>query len=267
LIAEGDVLVNGAPSTKGTRLQPGDRVAVKIFSAEKSSATPEPIPLEILHEDDSLIVVNKPVGLLVHPSNSEKSGTLTNGLSYHFWRSSGEAIRPGIVHRLDRNTSGVIVVAKTARAHRTLSKHFRERLVKKFYLALVSGRVEPPSGEIQAPIGCDPKTWPHWRVMDDGKPAQTRYQSRRRSAAHTLLELEPLTGRTHQLRIHCNLIGHPIVGDPIYASAVDPLTTKYQLKYHLLHASRLIFRHPATNREMDFEAPIPAAMREIIEML
>ncbi|HKX31828.1 MAG TPA: RluA family pseudouridine synthase [Blastocatellia bacterium] len=267
LIAEGDVSVNGTTSAKGARLQAGDRVAVKIFSAEKSSATPEPIPLEILYEDDSLIVVNKPVGLLVHPSNSEKSGTLTNGLAYHFWRTGGEAIRPGIVHRLDRNTSGVILVAKTPRAHRTLSKYFRDRRVRKFYLTLVSGRVEPPTGEIQAPIGCDPKTWPHWRVMDEGKPAQTRYQAIRRLAAHTLLELEPLTGRTHQLRIHCNLIGHPIVGDPIYASQADPLAATHQLKYHLLHASRLVFRHPATNQEMDVKAPIPAAMRQIIEML
>ncbi len=267
LIAEGDVFVNEEKSVKGARLNPGDKVSVKIYAAEKSSATPEPIPLDVLFEDEHLIVVNKPVGLLVHPSNSEKSGTLLNGLAYHFWQTGGAAIRPGLIHRLDRNTSGVIVIAKTPRAHRTLSKHFRERWVKKFYLALVSGRVERDSGEIDAPIGCDPKAWPHWRVMEDGKPAQTRYQVKRRFAAHTLLELEPLTGRTHQLRIHCNLIGHPVVGDPIYASAVDPITTKSNLKYHLLHASRLVFRHPANNQEMKFEAPMPRAMRELMEQI
>ena len=270
LIADGDVLLNGEKSFKGARLQAGDRISVKIFAAEKSSVTPEPIPLDILYEDDHLIVVNKPVGLLVHPSHNEKSGTLTNGLAYHFWQTCSAPVRLGLVHRLDRDTSGVMVVAKTIRAHRTLSKHFRERWVKKFYTALVSGKVEQDAGEISAPIGCDPRIWPHWRVTtidEGGKSAQTRYKVRRRFAAHTLLELEPLTGRTHQLRIHCKLIGHPIVGDSIYASIVDPITTKYKLKHHLLHASRLVFRHPANNQEMDFVAPMPQAMNELIEKL
>jgi 23S rRNA pseudouridine1911/1915/1917 synthase len=260
LIAEGDVLINGERSVKGVRLAEGDRVSVKIFAAEKSSTTPEPIPLDILYEDDHLIVINKPVGLLVHPSRSEKSGTLTNGLAYHFWQTTGAAIRPGLVHRLDRNTSGVIVIAKTPRAHRTLAKHFRERRVKKFYLALVCGTVEQDQGEIAAPIGYDPKVWPHWRVISDGRPAETHYRVKRRFNTHTLLELEPLTGRTHQLRIHCNMIGHPIIGDPIYSSQVDPLAAQHKLKHHLLHAFRLIFRHPATNAEMDFEAPMPQTM-------
>ena len=267
LIAEGDVLLNDERSLKGVRLQPGDRVSVKIFAAEKSSATPEPIPLDILYEDEHIIVVNKPVGLLAHPSNTEKSGTLTNALAYHFWRAAGSPIRPGLIHRLDRNTSGVMVIAKTPRAHRTLSKHFRERRVKKFYLALLSGRMEKDSGEVDAPIGSDPKVWPHWRVTPEGeggKPAQTLYRVKRRFKAHTLVELEPLTGRTHQLRIHCDMIGHPIVGDPIYASAVDPLATKRKLKHHLLHAARLVFRHPATGKEMNLEAALPQAMADLM---
>jgi len=275
LIAEGDVLVNGERSPKGVRLTEGDRVSVKIFAAEKSAATPEPIPLDILFEDESLIAVNKPVGLLVHPSASEKSGTLLNGLAYHFWQTAGQAIRPGLVHRLDRNTSGVIVLAKTARAHRTLSKHFRERWVKKFYLALVSGRVERDGGEIDAPIGCsaDRDVWPRWRVMDEkegGKTAKTKFRVVRRFAAHTLLELEPQTGRTHQIRIHCQLIGHPVVGDPIYKSApagIDPLAAARGIKHHLLHASRLIFRHPAGGKEMNIEAPMPQMMRELLSTL
>jgi len=272
LIAENDVLVNGETSLKGVRLANGDRVTVKIFAAEKSSSTPEQMPLDILFEDESLIVINKPVGLLVHPSASEKSGTLLNGLAYHFWQTSGEAIRPGLIHRLDRNTSGVIVLAKTARAHRTLSKHFRERWVKKFYLALVSGRVARDSGEIDAPIGSseDRNVWPRWRVMeekDGGKPAQTKYRVVRRFAAHTLLELEPLTGRTHQIRIHCHLIGHPVVGDPFYKSVVDPLAAERGIKHHVLHASRLFFRHPANNKEMSLEAAMPPMMRELIATL
>ncbi|HKQ92918.1 MAG TPA: RluA family pseudouridine synthase [Blastocatellia bacterium] len=270
LIAEGDVLLNDERSLKGVRLQPGDRVLVKIFAAEKSSATPEPIPLDILFEDEHIIAVNKPVGLLAHPSNTEKSGTLTNALAYHFWRAAGSPIRPGLIHRLDRNTSGVMVIAKTPRAHRTLSKHFRERRVKKFYLALLSGRMEKDSGEVDAPIGSDPKVWPHWRVTPEGeggKPAQTLYRVKRRFKAHTLVELEPLTGRTHQLRIHCNLIGHPIVGDPIYASTVDPLAAKHKLKQHLLHAARLVFRHPATGKEMNLEAALPQAMADLMSEL
>jgi 23S rRNA pseudouridine1911/1915/1917 synthase len=267
LILEGDVLLNNERSLKGVRLQPGDRVSVKIFAAEKSSTTPEPIPLDILFEDEHIIAVNKPAGLLAHPSNTEKSGALTNALAYHFWQTAGAPIRPGLVHRLDRNTSGVMVIAKTPRAHRTLSKHFRERWVKKFYLALISGSVEKDSGEIDAPIGSDPNVWPHWRVTPEsegGKPARTLYRVKRRFNAHTLLELEPLTGRTHQLRIHCNLIGHPIVGDPIYASTVDPLTAKYKLKYHLLHAARLVLRHPATGKEMSLEAPLPQSMADLM---
>ena len=270
LISEGDVLLNNEKSLKGVRLRPGDKVSVKIFSAEKSSATPEPIPLDILFEDDHIIAVNKPIGLLAHPSNTEKSGTLTNALAYHFWETSGEAIRPGIVHRLDRNTSGVMVIAKTPRAHRTLSKHFRERWVKKYYLGLVSGRVERDSGEINAPIGSDPKVWPHWRVIqvsEGGRPAQTLYRVKRRFKAHTLVELEPLTGRTHQLRIHCDLIGHPIVGDPIYAPTADQIAIIHKLKHHLLHAARLVFRHPATGKEMNLEAPMPQSMVDLIAQL
>jgi len=163
-----------------------------------------------------------------------------------------------------------MVIAKTPRAHRTLSKHFRERRVKKFYQALLSGRVERDSGEIDAPIGSDPRVWPHWRVMresEGGKPARTLYQVKRRFKAHTLLELEPLTGRTHQLRIHCDLIGHPIIGDPIYASTVDPLTTKLKLKHHLLHATRLVFRHPATGKEMNLEAHLPQEMVDLMAEL
>jgi 23S rRNA pseudouridine1911/1915/1917 synthase len=270
LIAEGDVLLNNERSLKGVRLQPGDKVVVKIFAAEKSSATPEAIPLDILFEDEHIIAVNKPVGLLTHPSNTEKSGALTNALAWHFWQTAGEPIRPGLVHRLDRNTSGVMVIAKTARAHRTLSKHFRERWVKKFYLALVSGRLEKDSGEIDAPIGSDPKVWPHWRIIPEsegGKSAKTIYRVKRRFKSHTLVELEPLTGRTHQLRIHCDLIGHPIVGDPIYASTVDPITATYNLKHHMLHAARLVFRHPATGREMNLEAPLPKALADLMSEL
>jgi 23S rRNA pseudouridine1911/1915/1917 synthase len=265
LITDGEVLVNGNRATKGFKPQKGDKITVGMFSADKSAATPENIPLEILFEDEHLIVVNKPVGLLTHPSHREKSGTLTNALAFHFWETSREPIRPGLVHRLDRNTSGVIVIAKTLKAHRTLSKHFRERKVRKLYLAIVSGVVEKNAGEIDAPIGCDPAQWPHWRVMDDGRNALTKYLVKRRFREHTLLELEPLTGRTHQLRIHCNLIAHPILGDPFYASKTDPHSAELKLKHHQLHAERLIFNHPATGKVLDLKAPMPESMLALIE--
>jgi len=270
LITEGDVLVNGTASLKGERLNRHDKVSVKLFAAEKSAATPEPIPLDILYEDADLIVVNKPVDLLVHPSNSEKSGTLLNRLAYYFWETLGEPVRPGLVLRLDRNTSGVIVIAKTPRAHRTLSKHFRERWVKKMYVALVSGVVKQDSGEIDAPIGSNPDKWPHWGVLpveQGGRTAHTRYRVKQRFARHTLLELEPLTGRTHQLRIHCQLLGHSIVGDPHYTDLIDPLVQQFRLKQHLLHAARLVFRHPAGGKELDMQAPLPPVMQQILAQL
>ena len=265
LIEEGDATVNDAASLKGYRLVTNDCVNVRLFAAEKSSATPENIPLDVLFEDDDLIVVNKPTGLLVHPSHSEKSGTLLNGLAYHFWQRQKAAVRPGLVHRLDRDTSGVIVIAKTPKAHRTLSKHFRERWVKKFYTALVSGVVKNDSGEIDAPIGSHETNWPRWGVMAveaGGRAAQTRYVVKQRFAAHTLLELEPLTGRTHQLRIHCQLIGHPIVGDTVYhGGEIDLLVKTHRLKHQLLHAAKLQFRHPATGQMMMIEAPLPAEFK------
>src|SRR5438128_1388863 len=158
-IAEGDALVNGVVAAKGMRLNPGDHVSLTIAASERSSATPEPIALAVLYEDADLIVVNKPAGLLVHPSRTEKSGTLTNALAYHFLQTSGAPIRPGLLHRLDRDTSGVMVIAKTDRAHRIIAKAFRQRRVAKCYLALVNGVVVNNEGEIDAPIGRDAEAW------------------------------------------------------------------------------------------------------------
>ena len=185
---------------------------LKSSPPKKSSATPEQIPLDILFEDEHIIAVNKPAGLLAHPSNTEKSGALTNALAYHFWQTAGAPIRPGLVHRLDLQHFGSDGHRQDAARAPHALETFRERRVQKFYLALLSGRMEKDSGEVDAPIGSDPKVWPHWRVTPEGeggKSAQTRYRVKRRFKAHTLVELEPLTGRTHQLRIHCDLIGHP----------------------------------------------------------
>lgn len=267
MIAEGEVLVNGAQGLKGARLASGDLVRISQTDQLPTSSTPEPIPLEILYEDDVLIAVNKPAGLLTHPSHREKSGTLTNALSYHFLQTAGHLIRPGLVHRLDRDTSGVIVIAKTERAHRTLSKAFRERWVRKSYLAIVTGCVADEAGEIKAPIGFDPSTWPRWRVMDDGRAAETRYRVMRRFANHTLIELEPLTGRTHQIRIHCALIGHPLFGDQLYGRRRDEVASRLAIRHHLLHAHKLALRHPATREDLELRAPMPSKWIELIAAL
>jgi 23S rRNA pseudouridine1911/1915/1917 synthase len=264
LISSGEVLINGERTAKGTRLQLGDQIVVSDTNDLPTSATPEPIPIDILYEDDEVIGVNKPSGLLTHPSNREKSGTLTNALAHHFLQSAGRHIRAGLIHRLDRDTSGVIVIAKTPRAHRIISKAFRERRVSKTYLAFVCGKVLPDAGEIEAPIGCDPDAWPHWRIMEGGRPAFTRYRVRRRFPAYTLLELEPQTGRTHQIRIHCTSIGHPLFGDQIYGRRDDEEAKRLGVKHHLLHAQRLIFRHPSYDREVDLQAPLPPQILEMI---
>ncbi|HZN11230.1 MAG TPA: RluA family pseudouridine synthase [Blastocatellia bacterium] len=266
-VEAGDARVNGEASAQGARLQSGDRVSLVIAAGDRTATTPEPIALEILYEDSDLIVINKPAGLLAHPSRTEKSGTLTNALAYHFMATSPAPVRPGLVHRLDRDTSGAIAVAKTPRAHRILAKAFRQRRVEKRYLALVVGRVSPDAGEVSAPIGRDAASWPRWQVTPDGRPAQTRFAVRLRFAAHTLLGLEPLTGRTHQLRIHCAALGHPVVGDRVYGATDDALARALGLTHHLLHARELSFRHPGTGAELSFTAPLPPAVQRSLELL
>jgi 23S rRNA pseudouridine1911/1915/1917 synthase len=247
--------------------------------------TPERAPLEIVHEDEQIVVVVKPAGQLMHPTRGVKRGTLANALAYHlnrFWiedfgmridesdavfnrqpevqdarsenpqsefRNPKSFIRPGLVHRLDRDTSGLLVVAKTRAALSRLSQHFQRRLVEKRYAAVVAGRVEQEELTINAPIGRDDDARPQWRVEESGKCAETRLRVVERRAARTLVELEPVTGRTNQLRIHCAHAGHAIVGDRFYSG--EPHTRL------CLHASRLAFRHPATNVWTEFRSHVP----------
>ena len=267
MISERTVLVNGAGALPGLKLVSGDKVSITSSLLPESAATPEQMPLDIIYEDSEIIVVNKPSGLLVHPSNKVKTGTLTNALAYHFLVSGQRGARTGLVHRLDGITSGVIVVAKNARAHRFLSNAFRERLVSKTYITLVRGRVEAEAGAIMAPIGYEAGTWPRWKVIDTGRAAETRYIVKQRFDDYTLLELEPLTGRTHQIRIHCAFIGHPVVGDPFYGRIADDCRRPDGLKHHLLHAMRLEFTHPATRARMSFQAPIPETFVRLIATL
>jgi 23S rRNA pseudouridine1911/1915/1917 synthase len=265
MIASGEIVVNGQSALKGRRLAAGDRISLLTSLIEASSATPQQMPLDILYEDEDVIALNKPVGLLTHPSNSEPSGALTNGLAFHFLATTGHPNRAGLVHRLDRNTSGVILVAKNLGAQRILSRAFRDRRVRKSYTALTSGVIESDSGEIIAPIGSDPETWPHWQVLESGREAVTRYDVIRRFESHSLVEFTPQTGRTHQLRIHSAMIGHPIVGDLIYGNRNDVAIERFELSHHLLHAHRLCITHPTTGSEIEFEAALPPLWQRVIE--
>lgn len=276
LLARGECEVNGAEARAGLRLRAGDAVELGGADEVLNSMTPERAPLEVLHEDEHVVVVVKPSGQLVHPTRGVKRGTLANALAYHLnrFRIEGESptlregvtlssddalphgrdsasfVRPGLVHRLDRDTSGLLVVAKTQAALSRLSQHFQRRLVEKRYAAVVAGRVEQDELTVEAPVGRDEDARPQWRVMESGKHAETRLRVLDRTARRTLVELEPVTGRTNQLRIHCAHIGHAIVGDTIYSGEPHARLC--------LHASRLAFRHPSTNEWVEFHSPAPA---------
>jgi len=242
--------VNGRFENIGYKIRRNDFVEIEIDPTRGTAMQPEEIPLEITYEDTDLIVVNKPSGMLVHPTHRDKNGTLLNGLTHHLNRNrNGSAvIRPGLVHRLDKETSGLMVVAKSVRVHRVLADHFKRKLVEKRYIALVEGLLKENEGFIEAPIGryADLKLW---NVKDDGKHASTKFWVRDRYADTTLIEMEPVTGRTNQLRIHCTSIGHPIVGDiQRNGPAFDRLC---------LHAWKLSFRHPNGGEQLNFETLIP----------
>lgn len=252
LVGRGECSVNGAAAPSGRKLAEGDAVEVAPFEEAPNAMTPEPLPLEVVHEDEHLVVVVKPAGMLAHPTRGVKRGTLANALSHHLnrGRAEGEWVRPGLVHRLDRATSGLMVVAKTRGALARLSEHFHRRLVGKRYLAVLEGTVEEDALVIDAPIGRVAESSPAWGVTGEGKQAETRLRVVERRNGRTLVELEPVTGRTNQLRVHCAHAGHAVVGDPWYA--------RKPYARLCLHAARLAFRHPSTNEPLEFFSPAPS---------
>lgn len=296
LLNQGACQVNERKAHAGQQVASGDVVEIVLDERAPGAMTPEPLPLEIIYEDEHLLVVVKPAGMLVHPTRGVKSGTLSNALAYHLNRelieeSSADAfesigrapgfepdfsdsqsrslslkfdesnvravVRPGIVHRLDRATSGLMVIAKQQRALSILTRHFHHRLVEKRYLALLQGCVEADERIIIAPIGRDALVQPHWRIMEGGKHAETRLRVLERRRRLTLCELEPVTGRTNQLRIHCAHVGHPVIGDEWYgAQSVGGRLC--------LHASRLCFHHPAGGEWMEFAAPLPDEIAAVL---
>jgi 23S rRNA pseudouridine1911/1915/1917 synthase len=265
LIADGFVDVNGHAAKKaGQMLESGFDVTVRIPPAAPTDLVAEDIPLDILFENDDLIVVNKPAGMVVHPAAGHASGTLVNavlGYDPELEGIGGEE-RPGVVHRLDKETSGLILLAKNERAHRWLQDQFRLRKVHKTYLALVDGKPPTPSGRVEAHIGRDPSHRKRMAIVSEsrGREAISEYKTVESFKDHTLLEFHPLTGRTHQIRLHCAFLGCPIVGDKIYGKKHSSI----ELGRHFLHAYRLKIILPRENEPRHFEAPLPDELERVL---
>jgi 23S rRNA pseudouridine1911/1915/1917 synthase len=249
------VRVNGRPADPADRVAAGDVVEYEIPEAYIVDAAAELIPLEVVYEDEDLAVINKPAGMVVHPAPGHHTGTLVHALLGRggSWSWAGGAARPGIVHRLDKGTSGLIVVARNDVSHRALSAQLKDRTLSRTYLAIVKGEIKPAAGELEGPIGRHPKERKRMAVVAGGRFARTRYEVLERRRGHTLLRCDLETGRTHQIRVHLAAMGHPVVGDAEYGGARpgDPARP-------LLHAWRLRLRHPRTRAEMSFEAAAPA---------
>lgn len=276
LIENEDVLVNHKPSKPAYKLREGDEVEVELVAPPTSDFAPENIPIDIVYEDDTLVVVNKPPRLVVHPAAGTPSGTLANALAYHFQQlpDRGAGVRPGIVHRLDRDTSGLLVVAKTEAALENLSDQFRDRTVFKSYIALVHGRVSPESGKIDQPLARDRSNRTRMAVVRGGRNALTLYRVRRSFDRFTLLDVELKTGRTHQIRVHLAWIKHPVVGDETYGGGRDNTIQDPRLRAqvrnlnrHFLHAEKLAFTHPKTHELVKFETTLPSELSTLLAQL
>ena len=266
LIREGRVTVNGAVPKVSYRVEAGDDILVRVPPPEVTELEPEPIPLDVIYEDRDLIVVNKPAGLVVHPSHGHWRGTLVNAILAHCPDLAGinGTLRPGIVHRLDKETSGLIIVAKNDAAQQGLQWQFKRREVHKVYLALVEGRLEPKRGLIEAPVGRDPHHRNRMAVVTrGGREARTEYRVLEILGDHTLVEVHPLTGRTHQVRVHFASLGHPLVGDSVYGFRRQRLG----LRRHFLHAWKLAFRLPSSGQPLELTAELPVDLRRVLEEL
>jgi 23S rRNA pseudouridine1911/1915/1917 synthase len=272
-IRAGEITINGESRESGRRVRIGDRVDVRMAEEPVNAMLPEPIPIRVVYEDGAIVVVDKPAGMLAHPTSRVHSGTMLNAVAYHLNREvaePGHYIRPKLVHRLDRATSGLLVISKTARAHNVLARAWNERKVEKRYVALVCGRFPEEFGLIDAPIGGARDRFPGFGVDEMGRPAQTRYRVIEHYGPFTLVELEPLTGRTNQLRIHAAHVGSPIAGEDLHGlpgvaafSALHP--TVRQPERLFLHASRLCFTHPESREWTTLECRLPPELTAYLD--
>jgi len=267
LIEEGMVTVDGAAAKCGTKVKAGMTIEVTVPEPEPLEVKAQDIPLDIVFEDDNIIVINKPKNLVVHPAAGNKEGTLVNALLHHCRDSLSDingVIRPGIVHRIDKDTTGLLVIAKSNEAHLGLSDQLKKHLIRRTYEAIVDGVVKADSGTISAPIGRHPVNRKKMAVnYKNGKPAVTHYKVIERFPTHTWLQCELETGRTHQIRVHMASIGHPVTGDELYGKKCSLMDTGGQV----LHARYLRLKHPVTNEEMIFEAPLPGYFTALLNIL
>ncbi|MBO4324112.1 MAG: RluA family pseudouridine synthase [Lachnospiraceae bacterium] len=267
LIAEGRVFAGELPVKKPSyRVRTGEQISVIIPEPEITEILPEDIPLDVVYEDDDIVIVNKPKGMVVHPAPGHYSGTLVNALMYHCRDSlsgiNGD-LRPGIVHRIDRDTTGVLVVCKNDKSHLCLSEQLAVHSIKRVYYCIVNGIVKE-DGTVDAPIGRNPNDRKKMAIVKDGRRAVSHYHVLRQfGKKYTLLSCELETGRTHQIRVHMASIGHSLLGDTVYGSAKQPYDTNGQV----LHAGVLGFKHPADGRYVEFEAPLPDYFKELIDKL
>ncbi|MEE8587373.1 MAG: RluA family pseudouridine synthase [Acidobacteriota bacterium] len=271
----GSVTVDGKVRKAGHALRPQETVSVTPPPPQPVDLVPEPIPLDIVFEDDWLVVIDKPAGLVVHPGAGNRQGTLANALLHHLQQvSRSRSIRAGIVHRLDKGTSGLLVAAKNESVHQGLAAQFKQRQVEKRYLALVLGRLEPDQGRIEVPLGRHPRQRTRMSTRSRfPRQALTEYRVLRRFLEFTLAEVKLHTGRTHQIRVHFEHLGHPVAGDPTYtARRRFPLTPRAQkvlkgLDRPFLHAAGLAFDHPVTAKRLQFESPLPLELDEFLSSL
>jgi 23S rRNA pseudouridine1911/1915/1917 synthase len=279
VIRQGEVKVNGTIAKQSLKLSPGDEITLRLPEPPPKEILPEDIPLDIIYEDDDLIVLNKQSDILVHPARGNTHGTLVNALAFYSDSLStglGE-FRPGIVHRLDRNTTGVMVVTKNDGAQWRIAKQFQRRQVKKTYLAIVHGTPELNADRIKAPLGVHPTTREKYAIRPDtGKEAITFYEVLESFRGYSLLKMEPKTGRTHQIRVHLSYIKHPIVADDMYGGKpvyqwqladAEPAVQEPLMSRVALHAFSLEFKHPKTEKIVQFEAPLPREMQKLIDAL
>ena len=266
LIEEGNILVNSKKKKISYKVQIGDNIEINIPEAKETRIKAENIPVEVVYEDNDIIVVNKPKGMVVHPANGNPDGTLVNAIMAMCKGSLsgiGGEIRPGIVHRLDKDTSGLLIIAKNDLAHIHMSNQIKDRQVKKIYIALVKGNINENEATINMPIGRSTKDRKKMAVRKDGKEAITHFKVLKRYKNYTLLEVKIDTGRTHQIRVHMAEIGHPVVGDMVYSKGKN----EFGVEGQMLHSKSLDFKHPITGKEMHLEAKLPEYFEKVLEKL
>lgn len=266
LIKENKILVNGISVKQSYKVSEGDTITIEEDAPQEIDLKPQKMDLDIIYEDDDILIINKEKGIVVHPGNGNPDGTLANAVMERCkgtLSGIGGKIRPGIVHRIDKDTSGLVIIAKNDNAHINLSKQIQERKVEKTYIALVRGEIKENKATINMPIGRSTKDRKKMAVTKTGKEAITHFNVIKRYKGYTLLELIIETGRTHQIRVHLSQIGYPIVGDMVYSNGKNP----FEIEGQMLHAEKLKFKHPTTQKDMEIVAPLPEYFENILKKL